>query len=103
MQDDRVPDGEICGRNRYAAHQGVTPGAVAKAIKSGRITKAVVWGPGGRVAGIRWRVADQLWLEHTDHREALKTRTEMGPAPAAEPVQTSAPTPARPPQSSTVS
>ncbi len=86
MTVNRVSDDEIMGRNEYARHQGVTPNAVAKAIRSGRITSAVQYGKGGRVDGIRWRLADKLWRENTDIAEAVKTRTRLGPA-----MQTSAP------------
>jgi hypothetical protein len=79
MASDRVSGDELMGRNAYAAHQGVSPGAVAKAIKSGRITKSVLWGPGGKVKGIRWRQADELWAANTDQREALRTRKRRGP------------------------
>jgi hypothetical protein len=85
MANGEVPTEEIIGRNRYAVWAGVTPGAVARAIKSGRITKSVIWGPGGRVAGIRWRQADELWARNTDVGRRPKT------SPAAARVQTSAP------------
>jgi hypothetical protein len=87
-----VSDGEIMGRNEYARHQGVTPGAVAKAVRSGRITRAVVW-DGHRIKGIRWRLADELWMRNTDPTEAVKGRKSLPPAIAGTlpvPVQTSA-------------
>ena len=87
---------EILGRNQYAAHQQVSPAAVTKAIRSGRITAAVIFGKGGRVEGIRWRQADELWRRNTDVGEAAKSRKTAGPE-----LQTSAPAaaaPARDPQ-----
>jgi hypothetical protein len=86
---------EILGINRYAAHQHVSPAAVRKAIRSGRIARAAIW-KAGRISGIRVDLADQLWREHTDPAQAAKSRRTLPPAPApkARPavgVQTSAP------------
>lgn len=71
---------DVMGRNEYARHQQVSPAAVNKAVRSGRITKAVVFGAGGRIDGIKWQLADQLWRQNTDPGEALKSRLILGPA-----------------------
>lgn len=83
MGNDRVSDEEFMGRNEYSRHQGVTPAAVLKAVRSGRIARAVVWGPDRKIQAIRWRMADRLWLENTDQTEALKTRKSPGPTAQA--------------------
>lgn len=86
--NDQVSRGELMGRNEYARHQGVSPNAVAKAVRSGRIAKAVVWGPRGQVKAIKWRLADELWRSNTDINQALRTRRSYpagwGGAPAVE-------------------
>lgn len=78
-----MSDNELMGRNEYARHQGVAPNAVLKAVRDGRIARAVVWEK-GRIKAIRWRLADELWAANTDHAEALRTRKAPPPAaPAA--------------------
>lgn len=64
----------VLGRNAYSRKRGCSPNAVSKAIRSGRIARAVIWGKGGRVEGIRWRLADQLWTQNTDPGQAQKSR-----------------------------
>ena len=59
-------------RAAYAKHRGCAPNAVLKATRSGRITRAVVYGPGGKIEGIKWRLADRLWSENTDPAQALR-------------------------------
>lgn len=98
MNDTVANSAEIMGLRAYARHQNVSHGGVSKAIKTGRITKAVIWGKGGRVEGIKWRLADELWAANTDPREAVKTREKLGPPALAGPVQTSASAPPRPAQ-----
>ena len=65
---------ELMTRKQYAAHQGVAPASVSKAIVSGRISDAVVRDEHGRVAGIKWELADKLWLENTCPERALLNR-----------------------------
>lgn len=81
---------EILGINRYAAHQHVSPAAVRKAIRSGRIAKAAIW-KGGRISGIRVDLADRLWLQNTDPGQGAKSRRTLPPPPSIAGVQTSAP------------
>ena len=91
-----MTDDETMGRNAYAKHQGVAPSAVTKAVRSGRIARAVVW-DGQRIKAIKWRLADKLWSQNTDLTEALRTRQQLPPEiRAARPgaVQTSAQAPA---------
>jgi hypothetical protein len=76
-----VSDGELMGRNEYARHQGVAPNAVTKAVRDGRIARAVVW-EGGKIKAIRWRLADELWARNTDRAEALKSRRTEPPGAA---------------------
>lgn len=95
---------EILGINAYSRHQGVSPAATRKAVRSGRISRAVVWGPGGRIDGIRVRLADELWKANTDPVEGMKSRRSPPPAPSpqpAAPVHTSAQRSAAPPATST--
>lgn len=77
---DRVSGNETMGRNEYARHQGVTPNAVLKAVRSGRISKSVIYGDGGQIKAIKWRLADRLWAANTDPVEAAKSRKHAGPA-----------------------
>ena len=102
---DRVSSDELMGRNEYAEHQNVSPAAVAKAIKSGRITKAVIW-EGGKVKAIKWRLADELWRANTDIDQALRGGRkgyptgwggdrQLAPPPAPAAVETSGRLPAR--------
>lgn len=70
----QVSDEELMGRNQYARHANVTPAAVLKAARDGRITRAVIW-KGGRIEAIQWRLADKLWKANTDPERALRTRT----------------------------
>ena len=65
---------ELMTRKQYAAHQGVAPASVSKAIASGRISDAVVRDKSGRVKGIRWRLADELWAANTDAERSLLNR-----------------------------
>jgi hypothetical protein len=68
----------------------VAPNAVLKAVRDGRISRAVIYGVGGKIKGIRWRQAKSLWYQNTDPAQALKSRKHEGPAPEV-PVQTSGP------------
>lgn len=70
---------ELMGRNQYAKYRGCTPNAVSKAVKDGRITKAVIW-EGGQIKAIKWRLADQLWRANTD---PARVPISSAPAPAA--------------------
>lgn len=76
-------DDEVMTRAQYAQHQQVAPNAVLRAVRSGRIALAAVFGAGGRIVGIRWRLADKLWRENTDDVQAQKTRKRPGPAAAS--------------------
>ncbi|MGE0705220.1 MAG: hypothetical protein AB7P22_14920 [Vicinamibacterales bacterium] len=67
-------ESELMGRNQYARHRGVSPNAVAKAAKDGRITKAVIW-RSGKIESIRWRQADELWAANTDPAQALRIKS----------------------------
>jgi len=75
-------DQELMGRNEYARHRGVAPHAVSKAIRTGRIARAVVYGPGGKVRAVKWRLADQLWLQNTDPVQSLRSKGLQAARPA---------------------
>ena len=79
-----VSDSEQMGRNEYARHRGCSANAVTKAVRDGRIARAVIW-DGGQIKSIKWRLADELWLANTDvGRAPLSSRTPaMAPAPAS--------------------
>jgi hypothetical protein len=62
---------ELMGRNEYARHRGCAPNAVSKAIKDGRIASALVQDD-GKFIGIKWRLADELWLLNTDPDQQLR-------------------------------
>lgn len=74
------------GRNQFARHRGVAPNAVTKAVRDGRIAKAVIWGKGGKIAGIKWRLADELWTRNTDLDQAIRANGgALPPEPARSP------------------
>lgn len=66
------PERDVLGKNEYARHRGVRPHAVLKAVRTGRIARAAVFGPGGKIVGIKWRLADQLWSENTDPVQSMR-------------------------------
>lgn len=85
----RVSDSELMGRNAYARHRGCAPNAVTRAVRDGRIARAVLYGKGGKIRAIRWRLADELWTANTDQEMALRTRFPLQrspPAPRVQPV-----------------
>lgn len=64
---------ELMGRNEYARHRGCSQNAVSKAVRDGRIVKAAVLDDGGKLIGIKWRLADELWALNTDPEAAAKS------------------------------
>lgn len=72
-----MSDSELMGRNQYAKHRGCSPSAVTKAVRDGRIARAVTW-EDGQIKAIKWRLADKLWADNTD-----PSRTSIPSAPAA--------------------
>src|SRR4051812_32894870 len=74
---------ETMGRNEYARHRGVAPNAVTKAVTDGRIAAAVTM-EDGRIKGIDWRLADQLWVRNTDPEQAAKNEKNLGTPPGGE-------------------
>lgn len=56
----------------YAKRRGVTPMAVGRAIRDGRLKDSVVFDPNGKPLGIRDAdLADQEWAANTDTTRAL--------------------------------
>lgn len=64
---------ELLSQLAYAKHRGVTHGAVAKAIKSGRLTKSLVTGDDGKLR-INPTLADAEWASNTS--QAMQRKTE---------------------------
>lgn len=64
-----MSDDELMGRNQYAKHRGCSPNAVTKAVRDGRIARAVKW-EDGQIKSIKWRLADELWIANTDPSRA---------------------------------
>lgn len=75
---------ELMGRNEYARHRGCSNNAVTKAIKDGRIVKAVVQDDDGTFIGIKWRLADELWALNTDPEQQIRGNGGVMPAGPAE-------------------
>jgi hypothetical protein len=70
----------------YAKHRGVSPEAVSKAVKKGRLTKAVVGEGADRK--IDSDVADREWAENSDPTKFRNSGAEnrQAAAPEAEPI-----------------
>ena len=64
-----MSDSELMGRNEYARHRKCSPNAVTKAVRDGRIARAVKW-EDGQIKAIKWRLADELWTANTDPARA---------------------------------
>ena len=68
------------GRNEYAKHRGCSPNAILKAVRSGRIAKAVVWDK-GKIKAIKVQLADELWRQNTDVSRAPLRAPSASAAP----------------------
>lgn len=60
----------------YADHRGVTSMAVSLAIKNGRLVKCVVHNAKGQPKISDFAVADQEWLDNTEHIKLRKPQGE---------------------------
>lgn len=78
---------ELLSQLAYAKHRGVTHGAVAKAIKSGRLKKSLVTGDDGKLR-INPTLADKEWASNTSQamqRTPAETPAAVSHKPDAKP------------------
>ena len=47
----------------------------------------MVYGPGGKIEGIKWRLADQLWQQNTDPVQSLRSKDLQATRRAGAPAQ----------------